>query len=610
MGSATTEVGSAVPFVRATRATLAIAIDGTTADGKGSETHVFPMADAGRERGSRCRSERHVVRSKKDKQTATNRSSHFICTTVGAMTATYTTPNMHARLRLSLRTVGRPVSRRAAWESQAARRGTPPLLHTTRSSTNDNADINADTKAAMLTDDRVPEGHRALHETLYGSSDGANKANHGSNGSNGNDTGDMTRDNPNADASITAHATRRPYQFVQGEDDGSAILPIAAFLARRKLSPDTLPPMGVFAIYDSDRTLQYVSYSRNIVLSVKSIVDSVGGVGGMEGEEGTPSRCAFVRVLVFQNRAMQTRQAMESQKQAWIEENGTVPPGNGVEKGEWGVGFAVGSMSEGEKEVYDEKKTKMVAAMGQRLDEDEKMGSREKLKTAVEGGDWSAVIDEQTRGTVGKERAKETEGTEGSERTEETEAEASSPPPAQMTTPFAQASVHRTMHEHENNVVMNVETVDKALDEVRPYLQADGGDVEVVEVENGRVLLRLQGQCSSCTASDSTMSMGIERALRANFGDQLKEVIEVGGGAASVATSLGTVNAAVGGLRGAIEAYGGTVEVDTVEPPHAVILYTGVKSLAYGLKMALMDQFKDLKQITFVDAETGDVIEF
>ena len=335
----------------------------------------------------------------------------------------------------------------------------------------------------MLTDNQVPEGHRALHETLYGGEEKVAAAS-------------AVTDSPEAlDASVLAHATRRPYQFIEGEDDGTAILPIDDFLARRRLSADTLPPMGVFAIYDSERTLQYVSYSRNIVLSVKSVVDTVGG-----GD--VTSKCAFVRALVFQNRAMQTRQAMESQKEAWIEENGTVPPGNGVEKGEWGVGLAVGSMSEGEKEFYDDKKTKMVAAMGQRLEEDQKMGSREKLKSAVEGGDWSAVIDEQTQGTIAGAGA----------------AAPAPAPPAQMTTPFAQASVHRTMSEHEDNsAVMTVETVDKALDEVRPYLQADGGDVEVVEVENGRVLLRLQGQCSSCTASESTMSMGIERALRANF---------------------------------------------------------------------------------------------
>lgn len=430
-----------------------------------------------------------------------------------------------------------------------------------------------------MTDNQVPEGHRALHATLYGDAENPKEIDDGMRAA--------SASPQSLDASVIAHAARRPYPFIEGEDDGGAVMEIDAFLSKRTLSSDTLPPMGVYAIYDAARTLQYVSYSRNIVLSVKSVLNTVGAT--------SDEKCRYVRAMVFQNRAMQTRQAMESQQAAWIEENGTVPPGNGVEKTEWGVGFAVESMSEQEKDFYDDKKTKMVAAMGERQDS-EALGSREKLKMAVEGGDWSAVIDEQTTATVATVSDGGTEGGDGQQR--------------EMTTPFAQASVHRAMKEH-NQVVMNIETVDKALDEVRPYLQADGGDVEVVEVENGRVLLRLQGQCSSCTASESTMSMGIERALRANFGDQLLEVIEVGGGsAAAVGTSVGTVNAAVGGLRGAIEAYGGTVEVDTVEPPHAVILYTGVKSLAYGLKMALMDQFKDLTQITFVDAETGDVIEF
>lgn len=438
----------------------------------------------------------------------------------------------------------------------------------------------------VMTDNQVPEGHRALHATLYGDaeSQSAQKAD----GTDEAFSSNLSASPQSSDASAIAHAARRPYPFIQGEDDGEAVMEIDAFLSKRALSSDTLPPMGVFAIYDAARTLQYVSYSRNIVLSVKSVVNTVG----VTNDE----KCRFVRAMVCQNRAMQTRQAMESQQAAWIEENGTVPPGNGVEKAEWTIGFAVESMSKQEKDFYDDKKTKMVAAMGEQQDV-ETLGSREKLKMAVEGGDWSAVIDEQTTATVAGNVA------DGGV------ADIGDGQPREMTTPFAQASVHRAMKEH-TQVVMNMETVDKALDEVRPYLQADGGDVEVVEVENGRVLLRLQGQCSSCSASDSTMSMGIERALRANFGDQLLEVIEVGGGSAAMATSLGTVNAAVGGLRGAIEAYGGTVEVETVDPPHAVILYTGVKSLAYGLKMALMDQFKDLNQITFVDAETGDVIEF
>ena len=56
--------------------------------------------------------------------------------------------------------------------------------------------------------------------------------------------------------------------------------------------------------------------------------------------------------------------------------------------------------------------------------------------------------------------------------------------------------------------------VDKALDEVRPYLIADGGNVEVAAVQDGVVMLRLQGACGTCPSSTATMKMGIERSLR------------------------------------------------------------------------------------------------
>ncbi len=57
--------------------------------------------------------------------------------------------------------------------------------------------------------------------------------------------------------------------------------------------------------------------------------------------------------------------------------------------------------------------------------------------------------------------------------------------------------------------------VDKVLDSIRPYLHADGGDVEVVEVtESKDVVLRLTGNCSSCNMSEMTMTAGIEESLR------------------------------------------------------------------------------------------------
>ncbi|MCT7963047.1 NifU family protein [Laspinema sp. D1] len=66
----------------------------------------------------------------------------------------------------------------------------------------------------------------------------------------------------------------------------------------------------------------------------------------------------------------------------------------------------------------------------------------------------------------------------------------------------------------------NVETV---LDELRPYLMADGGNVELVELEGPIVKLRLQGACGSCPSSAMTLRMGIERKLR----ESIPEIAEV-----------------------------------------------------------------------------------
>jgi Fe-S cluster biogenesis protein NfuA len=69
----------------------------------------------------------------------------------------------------------------------------------------------------------------------------------------------------------------------------------------------------------------------------------------------------------------------------------------------------------------------------------------------------------------------------------------------------------------------NVETV---LDEMRPYLMADGGNVELVELDGPVVKLRLQGACGSCPSSAMTLRMGIERRLR-EFIPEIAEVEQV-----------------------------------------------------------------------------------
>ncbi len=58
------------------------------------------------------------------------------------------------------------------------------------------------------------------------------------------------------------------------------------------------------------------------------------------------------------------------------------------------------------------------------------------------------------------------------------------------------------------------EKVKEVIDELRPMLQADGGDIELVALEGGVVKVRLKGSCAGCPMSQMTLQMGVERALR------------------------------------------------------------------------------------------------
>lgn len=75
-------------------------------------------------------------------------------------------------------------------------------------------------------------------------------------------------------------------------------------------------------------------------------------------------------------------------------------------------------------------------------------------------------------------------------------------------------------------LALTKENVEKVLDEVRPFLLADGGNVEVVELDGPVVKVRLQGACGSCPSSTMTLKMGIERKLRETI-PEVSEVVQV-----------------------------------------------------------------------------------
>ncbi len=67
------------------------------------------------------------------------------------------------------------------------------------------------------------------------------------------------------------------------------------------------------------------------------------------------------------------------------------------------------------------------------------------------------------------------------------------------------------------------EKIEAALADIRPSLQADGGDVELVDVENGIVKVRLTGACGGCPMSQMTLKQGIEAYIR----KEIPEILSV-----------------------------------------------------------------------------------
>ena len=69
--------------------------------------------------------------------------------------------------------------------------------------------------------------------------------------------------------------------------------------------------------------------------------------------------------------------------------------------------------------------------------------------------------------------------------------------------------------------------VEKALDEIRPFLQSDGGDIELISIDNETsVKVKLQGACVDCTVNQMTLKSGVEMTIK-KYAPQIEEVINL-----------------------------------------------------------------------------------
>ncbi|MEM1259500.1 MAG: NifU family protein [Bacteroidota bacterium] len=69
--------------------------------------------------------------------------------------------------------------------------------------------------------------------------------------------------------------------------------------------------------------------------------------------------------------------------------------------------------------------------------------------------------------------------------------------------------------------------VEKALDEIRPFLQSDGGDISLISIDNGTsVKVKLEGNCIECSVNQMTLKSGVEMTIK-KYAPQIEEVINL-----------------------------------------------------------------------------------
>lgn len=461
-----------------------------------------------------------------------------------------------------------------------------------------------------LEDRDVPEAHRGLHDTLYGM--GAEQEHSG---------GD--------DAGAIAHLLMRTA--------GRSVQPVQNVLDVFQ-TPDGVAPKvaAVYGIYNYEEELVYVGVTRNIAMALRAHVEILGR-----------SKVHSVKVKTF---TFPRKADMEKVKSDWIVDNGKVPEGNHLDKhGKHNTlwsdsvssfkNVAERAMTSAERHAFEEKKFKLRKAMAdstlaQELDaannavDSGDNSSLDKLRQqniqfAVEGDDWSGEINAQTAATV---------------RSDVTISEADVPrakPLASSETkvsPFLDESTFSgEYHVNPQNVAatdgagpvldLTVKNVDSVLDEVRPYLISDGGDVSVVAVDpvatgtNTKVVaddsallqrfvvtLQLEGACGTCPSSTTTMKLGVERVLRERFGEAIADVIAVSDPAAALKAELSIelCEKALDDVRATVTGFGGAVTTLSASAGCIRLKYHGPPTLKYGIELMLRDKVPNVQTVEWV----------
>jgi NFU1 iron-sulfur cluster scaffold homolog, mitochondrial len=164
--------------------------------------------------------------------------------------------------------------------------------------------------------------------------------------------------------------------------------------------------------------------------------------------------------------------------------------------------------------------------------------------------------------------------------------------PLSIISPFAEtpaAEDGSTPTTTDGRLPLTAENIDKVLEEVRPYLIADGGNVAVSRIDPGQktVYLRLVGACGSCPSSTVTMKMGIERVLKEHF--DVDQILQEDGPDNPTELTWEAVEVEVNRIRPAIMAMGGVCDLVSVDAATGLVTikFRGFNKVQQGLELAI-----------------------
>mmetsp|Transcript_39432 Transcript_39432/g.106433 ORF Transcript_39432/g.106433 Transcript_39432/m.106433 type:complete len:245 (-) Transcript_39432:1381-2115(-) len=141
---------------------------------------------------------------------------------------------------------------------------------------------------------------------------------------------------------------------------------------------------------------------------------------------------------------------------------------------------------------------------------------------------------------------------------------------------------------------LNWDNVDLILDEMRPYLISDGGNVVISEIDGPVVKLELQGACGSCPSSTMTMKMGLERRLKEAI-PEISEVVQAMPDSPPLTEE--SVDGILEGIRPFLQVAGGKIEIESLTgvdsiQPQLVLKMTGASSSIQSVKLEIMQRIQ------------------